>query len=173
MKNSQKNQKRLGVSAITLHGRTREEYFSGECDLDSIKRLKEVLSIPVIGNGNIKNEKDALKMLEYTKADGIMIARGAIGNPFIFREVIEYLETGKELKKVTHEELLETMIKHINLEVEEKGEYTGIREMRKHLAYYTKGLKNGSSIRNTINIIENKEELIKTLTEYFNMDANK
>lgn len=112
-------------------------------------------------------------MLEYTKADGIMIARGAIGNPFIFREIIEYLETGKEPKKVTHEELLETMIKHINLEVEEKGEYTGIREMRKHLAYYTKGLKNGSSIRNTINIIENKEELIKTLTEYFNMDANK
>ncbi len=112
-------------------------------------------------------------MLEYTKVDGIMIGRGAIGNPFIFKEIVEYLKTGKEPEKVTSEELLKTMIKHINLEIEEKGEYTGIREMRKHLAYYTKGLKNGSRIRNAVNIIDNKEELINTLTEYFEMNTNK
>lgn len=163
----QKNSKKYGISAITLHGRTREEYFSGECDLDSIKRLKEILKIPVIGNGNIKNEKDAERMLEYTKADGIMIARGAIGNPFIFKNILEYLKTGNEPEKISNKERLDTVIRHITLEVEEKGEYTGIREMRKHLAYYTKGLQNSSEIRNKINTIDSKEELIKTLTEYF------
>ncbi len=151
-----------------MHGRTREEYFSGECDLESIKRLKEIVKIPVIGNGNIKNEKDAKEMLEYTKADGIMIARGAIGNPFIFRDVVEYLKTNREAEKLSNSEILETIIKHITLEVTEKGEYTGIREMRKHLSYYTKGMPNSSEIRNYINTIDSKEELIKTLTEYFN-----
>lgn len=125
------------------------------------------MKIPVIGNGNIKNEKDAERMLEYTKADGIMIARGAIGNPFIFKNILEYLKTGNEPEKISNKERLETVIRHIALEVEEKGEYTGIREMRKHLAYYTKGLQNSSEIRNKINTIDNKEELIKTLTEYF------
>lgn len=112
-------------------------------------------------------------MLEYTKADGIMIGRGAIGNPFIFREIIEYLKTGEEPKRPSNEELLSTMIKHINLEVEEKGEYTGIREMRKNLAYYTKGLANSSAIRDIINKIESKDELINTLTEYFRCQENK
>lgn len=163
----------FGIAAITLHGRTREEYFSGECDLDSIKRLKECVNIPVIGNGNIRNEEDAFKMLEYTKADGIMVARGAIGNPFIFKQIIDYLKTGEKTTKISNEELLRTIIKHINLEVEEKGEYTGIREMRKHLSYYTKGLKNSSNVRNVINRIDNKEELINTLTEYFEIDSNK
>lgn len=107
-------------------------------------------------------------MLEYTGADGIMIARGAIGNPFIFRKIINYLQTGKVQGETPKDELLRVMIKHINLEVEEKGEYTGIREMRKHLSYYIKGIANSSSIRAKINTIESKEELIKTLTEYFN-----
>lgn len=129
--------------------------------------MKEILKIPVIGNGNIRTEKDAKRMLEYTNADGIMIARGAIGNPFIFRKTIEYLQSNQVQKNVTKEELLETMIRHITLEVEEKGEYTGIREMRKHLSYYIKGLENSSEIRCKINTIESKEELIKTLTEYF------
>ena len=137
----------LGISGITLHGRTREEYFSGKCDLEAIKKLKNSLSIPVIGNGNIKNEYDALEMFEKTGVDGIMIARGAIGNPFIFRNIIQYLQTSKEVKAPENKELLDTIIKHINLEVCEKGEYTGIREMRKHLAYYIKGLKNSSSVR--------------------------
>lgn len=135
--------------------------------MNSIKRLKEVVKIPVIGNGNIKNEKDALKMLEYTNADGIMIGRGAIGNPFIFRDIIHYLESGIEPKKVSSKELFDTIIRHIELEVKEKGEYTGIREMRKHLSYYTKGLKNGSELRNIINTTQSKEELISVFTEYF------
>lgn len=105
-------------------------------------------------------------MLEYTGADGIMVARGAIGNPFIFQRIIEYLRNGKVQSNVTKKELLATMIKHIELEVEEKGEYTGIREMRKHLAYYTKGLQNSSYIRGVINTIESKEVLINTLNEY-------
>lgn len=112
-------------------------------------------------------------MLEYTKADGIMIGRGAIGNPFIFKEIIEYLKTGEKPKRPSNEELLSTIIKHINLEVEEKGEYTGIQEMRKNLSYYTKGLANSSMIRNEINRIENKDELISTLTEYFRNQENK
>ena len=131
------------------------------------------MKIPVIGNGNIKNAKDAKEMLEYTKADGIMIGRGAIGNPFIFREVTEYLKTGEEPKRPSNEELLSTIIRHINLEVEEKGEYTGIREMRKNLSYYTKGLANSSIIRDKINKIESKDKLIKTLIEYFEYKENK
>ena len=162
----------VGVSAITLHGRTREEYFSGECDLDSIKRLKEAVKIPVIGNGNIKDEKSALKMFEYSNVDGIMIARGAIGNPFIFKKIINYLETGKQQEEVSKMELFDTIVKHIELEVEEKGEYTGIREMRKHLAYYTKGLENGAVIRNRINQAKSKNELMEVLTEYFQIYKN-
>ena len=164
---------RNGISAITIHGRTREEYFSGEVDLDIIKKVKQSVDIPVIGNGNIKDEETAKKMFEYTGVDGIMIGRGAIGNPFIFREIIEYLKTGKEPKRPSNKELLNTMIKHINLEVEEKGEYTGIREMRKNLSYYTKGLANSSAIRDKINKIESKEELINTLIEYFGYEENK
>lgn len=127
----------------------------------------------MIGNGNIKNEMQAKEMLEYTGADGIMIARGAIGNPFIFKKTIAYLETGEIQEETLLKELKDTMIKHINLEVAEKGEYTGIREMRKHLAYYTKGMKNSSIIRDKINKIENKDELIETLETYFNSKENK
>lgn len=134
--------------------------------MDSIRNLKRCINIPVIGNGNIKSEEDALKMLEYTGTDGIMIARGAIGNPFIFQRIIQYLKNGKVNNVITKSELLDTMIKHINLEVNEKGEYTGIREMRKHLSYYTKGLQNGSYIRGLINTIEDKEILINTLREF-------
>ncbi len=108
-------------------------------------------------------------MLRYTKADGIMIARGAIGNPFIFKNIIEYLKYGKICENISKEEIKNTVIKHIDLEVAEKGEYTGIREMRKHLAYYTKGMQNSSVIRDKINKIENKKELIETLIEYFNI----
>ena len=129
------------------------------------------MKIPVIGNGNIKNEEDAAKMLEYTGADGIMVARGAIGNPFIFSKIIDFLKSGNT-KEVTNEELKSVMIRHINLEVEEKGEYTGIREMRKHLAYYTKGLKNSSVIREHINTINSKDELVQALTEYFKSEMN-
>ena len=106
-------------------------------------------------------------MLEYTKADGIML-----GNPFIFEDIKNYLQNGETKKQRTNEEILDVIIKHINLEVEEKGEYTAVREMRKHIAWYTKGMQNSSNIRNEINTKTSKDELVKALTEYFNKDMN-
>jgi tRNA-dihydrouridine synthase B len=156
-----------GASMITIHGRTRDEYFSGEVDLEAIKKVKEALHIPVIGNGNIIDEKSALHMFEYTGVDGIMIGRGAMGDPWIFSKIIHYLQTGEKLEEISNKEKLQTIIKHIELEVEEKGERIGIPELRKHLACYTKSLPNASKIRVKINEINTKEELIKILEEVF------
>ena len=157
---------RAGVSAITVHGRTREEYYSGEADWEIIKKVKETVKIPVIGNGDVKSKEDALKMFETTNVDGIMIGRAAIGNPWIFEEIINYLE-GKPQREVSNKERLEVIKEHIELEVKEKGEDTGIKEMRKHLAYYVKNTKHASKIRDKINKIAKKEELIDCLSEYF------
>lgn len=156
-----------GASMIIIHGRTRDEYFSGEVDLVAIKKVKEVLHIPVIGNGNIIDEESALHMFEYTGVDGIMIGRGAIGNPWIFNKIIHYLQTGEKLQEISNKQKLQTIIKHIELEIEEKGEKVGIPELRKHLACYTKNLANASKIRGEINKINTKEELIKILKEVF------
>lgn len=156
-----------GASMIIIHGRTRDEYFSGEVDLVAIKKVKEVLHIPVIGNGNIIDEESALHMFEYTGVDGIMIGRGAIGNPWIFNKIIHYLQTGEKLQEISNKQKLQTIIKHIELEIEEKGEKVGIPELRKHLACYTKNLTNASKIRGEINKINTKEELIKILKEVF------
>ena len=158
---------KAGVSAITIHGRTRTDFYSGKSDLNLIKAVKEAVNIPVIGNGDIVNEESALKMFEYTGVDGIMIGRGAFGNPWIFKNVKYYLKTGEKLPIVTNEEKLRVIKKHINLLVEEKGEITGIHEMRKHVAWYTKNMKNSSEFRNSINTIESKDELIQKLDEYF------
>ena len=155
-----------GVSAITIHGRTREEYYLGKADWDIIKKVKESVKIPVIGNGDIKTKEDALRMFEQTNVDGLMIGRGAIGNPWIFEEVINYLQ-GKEQRKVTNSERLETIIEHINLAVKEKGENIAIKEMRKHLAYYVRNEKDASKIRERINKINDKGALIDCLSEYF------
>ena len=157
---------RAGVSAITVHGRTREEYYSGEADWKIIKNVKEAVKIPVIGNGDVKSKEDALKMFETTNVDGTMIGRAAIGNPWIFEEIINYLE-GKPQREVSNKERLEVIKEHIELEVKEKGEDTGIKEMRKHLAYYVKNTKHASKIRDKINKIAKKEELIDCLSEYF------
>lgn len=154
-----------GASAITIHGRTREEYYSGAVDLDIIKKVKEAVKIPVIGNGDVKSTKDALKMFEYTNVDGIMIGRATLGNPWIINQIKNELN-GEIVQIPTNEEKLNTIKEHIGLEIAEKGEYIGIREMRKHISWYTKGLKNSSVIRNYINTITSKEELIKALTEY-------
>lgn len=155
-----------GVDAITIHGRTREEYYSGKADWDIIKKVKEAVNIPVIGNGDIQSKEDAERMLKETNVDGIMIGRAAIGNPWIFEEIINYLE-GKEQRMITKKERLDTIIEHINLAVEEKGEKIAIKEMRKHLAYYIKNMKDASRVREKINTIDTKQELIDCLNEYF------
>lgn len=157
---------RAGVSAITVHGRTREEYYSGEADWEIIKKVKEAVKIPVIGNGDVKSKEDALRMFEETNVDGIMVGRAAIGNPWIFEEIINYLE-GKPQREVSNRERLEVIKEHIELEVKEKGEDTGVKEMRKHLAYYVKNTKHASKIRDKINRIAKKEQLIDCLSEYF------
>ena len=157
---------RAGVSAITVHGRTREEYYSGEADWEIIKKVKETVKIPVIGNGDVKSKEDALRMFEETNVDGIMVGRAAIGNPWIFEEIINYLE-GKPQREVSNKERLEVIKEHIELEVKEKGEDTGVKEMRKHLAYYVKNTKHASKIRDKINRMAKKEQLIDCLSEYF------
>ena len=156
-----------GVSAITIHGRTRSEMYSGKVDLDIIKKVKENVKIPVIGNGDIVDEETALKMFEYTGVDGIMIGKGTFGNPWIFERIKYFLETGEKLPEITKQEKLRVIKEQIKLELENKPEVTAIREMRKHIAWYTKNMPNSSEFRNEINKIENKEKLIKKVEEYF------
>ena len=158
---------KAGASAITIHGRTRSEFYSGKADLEIIKKVKEAVSIPVIGNGDVVDEESALNMFEKTGVDGIMIGRGAFGNPWIFRKIEHFLRTGEKLPEVTNEEKLEIVLKHIELEMQGKPEITAIRELRKPIAWYTKNLKNSSEFRNRINQIEKKEELIYAINSYF------
>ena len=162
---------KAGASAITIHGRTREEYYSGNCDLEIIKQVKEAVSIPVIGNGDIKDVSSAIKMFEYTDVDGIMIGRATLGNPWIFKEIIQGLKEGTKKGQTTfgppsNEERLYTILEHLELMIQEKGEYVAIREMRKHISGYTKKLPNSSKFREEMNKIEDKNELIKFITEY-------
>ena len=156
----------VGISAITVHGRTRSEFYTGNADWDIIKQVKQSIDIPVIGNGDIVDGKTALKMFQDTGVDGIMIGRGALGNPWIFREIQYFLETGKELKQPTKEEKLEIIKQHIELAVEEKGEIA-VKELRKHISWYTKNMPNSTDFRSSINKIESKEELITKIDEYF------
>ena len=156
----------VGISAITIHGRTRSEFYTGKADLDIIKQVKESVHIPVIGNGDVVDGESAKRMFEYTGVDGIMIGRGTFGRPWIFKEILEYLETGKVIEEPDNDEKLKIIEKHIELAVEEKGEIA-VKELRKHIAWYTKNLKNSSEFRNSINKIETKEELIHKIEEYF------
>lgn len=157
---------RAGASAITIHGRTRSEFYSGNADWDIIKKVKESVNIPVIGNGDVKTPEDAKRMLEETKCDGVMISRGSLGNPWIFEQVNDYLNTGK-YRIIDLKEKRKVLLDHINLEVEEKGEVTGIKEMRKHVCFYIKGEKNASEIRDKINHLDTKKEVEDAINEYF------
>ena len=155
-----------GASAITIHGRTRADYYSGDCDLDIIKSVKEAVSIPVIGNGDIKDGETALKMFKYTGVDGIMIGRASIGNPYIFKEIEEYL-LKRKLKKVDSKQKLETILEHIDLMMKIKGENIGVKEMRKHISAYIKGMPNSTEARDKINRIDQRKELGEYLMKYF------
>ena len=154
-----------GASAVAVHGRTREQYYSGEADWDIIRQVKEAVSIPVIGNGDVTTGEQAIRMREETGCDGVMIGRGAQGNPWIFRELLEYEKTGKLPERPSPEVIRETMLRHARLQMEYKGDFIGIREMRKHVAWYTKGMKGSSKLRDEINRTESYEELEALLYE--------
>lgn len=155
-----------GASLVAVHGRTREQYYSGKADIDIIRKVKESVKIPVIGNGDIFSPQDAKRMLEMTGCDGIMLARGVRGNPWLFREIKTYLETGELIKKPTTEELISMILRHARMQIEFKGEYIGIREMRKHVAWYTTGYKKSSKLRSLVNEIEDMKDLESLMNEY-------
>ncbi|MEG0855529.1 MAG: tRNA dihydrouridine synthase DusB [Terrisporobacter sp.] len=155
-----------GISALAIHGRTREQFYSGKADWDIIAEIKQAIDIPVIGNGDVFEVEDAVNMLEKTKCDAIMIGRGAQGNPWIFKRVNHYMKTGEILLEPTMEEKITTAIKHMNLAVSEHGEFIAVREMRKHIGWYLKGLKNSAKYRDQINKITDYKVVIAMLEEY-------
>ncbi len=152
-----------GAAAIAVHGRTREQYYSGKADWEIIHQVKEVVSVPVIGNGDVTDPISAHKMMKETGCDGVMIGRASRGNPWIFRQLVEYDRTGDILDKPNLEELKAMILRHARLQLQYKGEYTGIREMRKHVAWYTAGYPHSAAIRRRVNEIETIEQLEEML----------
>lgn len=153
-----------GAAAVAVHGRTREQYYSGEADWEIIAGVKEAVSIPVIGNGDVTDGESARRLLVETGCDGVMIGRAARGNPWLFRQIAAYLENGTVLPAPTAEEKKEMILRHARLQLEVKGEYTGVREMRKHLSWYTAGMPNSARLRQSVNLAERFAE-IESLVE--------
>lgn len=154
-----------GAAAIAVHGRTREQYYSGKADWDIIRQVKRAVSIPVVGNGDVFSVKSALALREQTGCDGVMIARGAQGNPWIFSELVQYERTGKFLPGPDRASIRDMMLLHAKMQIQFKGDYLGVREMRKHVAWYTKGLKGSAKLRDEINKTESYEEMEELLYE--------
>lgn len=154
-----------GASAVAVHGRTREQYYSGRADWDIIRQVKEAVSIPVIGNGDVISAESALALRIQTGCDGVMIGRGAQGNPWIFSELIQYERTGNIPPRPDHAAIRDMLLRHARMQIDFKGDYLGIREMRKHVAWYTKGLKGSAKLRDDINKVETYEELFRLLYE--------
>jgi len=152
-----------GAAAVAVHGRTREQYYSGKADWDIIRQVKEAVSIPVIGNGDVTSGESALRMRAETGCDGVMIGRGSQGNPWIFAELNAYEKTGVMPPRPSAAVIRDTMLRHARLQIDFKGEYLGIREMRKHVAWYTKGMKGSAKLRDAINLVESYEELEELL----------
>ncbi len=154
-----------GVSAITIHGRTRDMFYSGEADWDFIAKVKATVKIPVIGNGDVFEPQDGIALLNYTNCDAIAIGRGAMGNPWIFKRIQNLMEGKKDIPPTVEEKIM-MAIKHLDMICDFKGEKIGVKEMRKHLAWYLKGMRNSNEIKNKINTLDNKEEVKKLLIEY-------
>lgn len=156
-----------GAAAVAVHGRTREQFYSGRADWDIIRRVKQAVSIPVIGNGDVVDGKSALALLQQTGCDGIMIGRACQGNPWIFREVKNFLESGQICPRPTNREIVDTILRHARLQLQYKGEYIGIREMRKHVSWYSAGVPNSARFRAEINAMESMEELMDAVSAVF------
>lgn len=156
-----------GAAAVAVHGRTREQYYSGTADWDIIRQVKEAVKIPVIGNGDVTSPQKAKQLLEETGCDGVMVGRAAQGNPWIFKEITHYLATGELLPRPDKAEVRDMMLRHARMQIEYKGEYIGMREMRKHVSWYTAGYPNSAKLRGVINAVESYEELEALLMERF------
>lgn len=156
-----------GAAAVAVHGRTREQFYSGKADWDIIRQVKQAVSIPVIGNGDVVDGESALALLQQTGCDGIMIGRACQGNPWIFREVKNFLESRQICPRPTNREIVDTILRHARLQLQYKGEYIGIREMRKHVSWYSAGVPNSARFRAEINAMESMEELMDAVSAVF------